>query len=94
MPATPKARLKGRPVPSHLVPTALMLLGSISLGITFVLSAQPPMVESTITNRPIQVTGDGYVSSETCQACHPTEYASWHGSFHRTMTQVATENTV
>jgi len=81
-------------VPSYLVPTALMLLGSLSLGMSFFLSAQPPVVESTITNRPIQVTGDGYVSSDTCQACHPTEYESWYGSFHRTMTQVATENTV
>ena len=81
-------------MPSYLVPTALMLVGSLSLGMSFFLSAQPPVVESTITNRPIQVTGDGYVSSDTCQACHPTEYESWYGSFHRTMTQVATENTV
>jgi hypothetical protein len=29
----------------------------------------------------------GYVSSETCKACHPDQYASWHHSFHRTMTQ-------
>ncbi len=31
----------------------------------------------------------GYVSSDKCQACHPGEYASWHRSFHRTMTQYA-----
>ncbi len=37
---------------------------------------------------------EGYVSSRTCQACHPAEYASWYGSFHRTMTQVATPETV
>jgi predicted CXXCH cytochrome family protein len=29
----------------------------------------------------------GYVSSETCRSCHPDQYASWHDSFHRTMTQ-------
>src|SRR5690242_13195323 len=32
---------------------------------------------------------DGYVSSQKCQACHPGQYASWHQSFHRTMTQFA-----
>ena len=29
----------------------------------------------------------GFVSSGTCRACHPAEYESWHGSFHRSMTQ-------
>lgn len=36
----------------------------------------------------------GYVSSTTCKSCHPSEYASWHGSFHRTMTQRATPSAV
>lgn len=36
----------------------------------------------------------GYVSSDTCRSCHPNEYASWHRSFHRTMTQAATPETV
>ena len=41
-------------------------------------------------NRPIQSHVPGYVSSNACRACHPGNYASWHASFHRTMTQVAT----
>lgn len=41
------------------------------------------------TNRPIRVRDGGYVSSDACRACHPGNYASWHDSFHRTMTQVA-----
>jgi predicted CXXCH cytochrome family protein len=36
----------------------------------------------------------GYVRSERCQACHPREYTTWHDSFHRTMTQVATPETM
>ncbi len=42
------------------------------------------------TNRPIQaqVAAD-YVTSDTCRSCHPGNYASWHASYHRTMTQVA-----
>ena len=42
---------------------------------------QPP-------DRPIEVASDRYVSSRTCRACHPSQYASWHASYHRTMTQV------
>ncbi|HAB17083.1 MAG TPA: C cytochrome precursor [Verrucomicrobiales bacterium] len=36
----------------------------------------------------------GYVSSDQCQSCHPSQYASWHDSYHRTMTQVASPATV
>lgn len=36
----------------------------------------------------------GFVTSATCRACHPSEYASWHGTFHRTMTQRATPEAV
>lgn len=32
---------------------------------------------------------DGFVSSDACRACHPDQYASWHASYHRTMTQLA-----
>lgn len=35
-----------------------------------------------------------YVTSNTCRACHPGHYASWHDTFHRTMTQVASPETV
>jgi nitrate/TMAO reductase-like tetraheme cytochrome c subunit len=39
-------------------------------------------------NRPVAVAAGDYVSSDTCRSCHPGNYASWHASFHRTMTQV------
>jgi predicted CXXCH cytochrome family protein len=38
-------------------------------------------------------TGDS-VSSSACRSCHPSEYQSWHRSFHRTMTRLATPDTV
>jgi hypothetical protein len=49
---------------------------------------QPP------ENRPIQSRTGNYVTSNACRACHPGNYASWHTSFHRTMTQVATAVTL
>ena len=51
------------------------------------LSREAPVQEQ---DRPVQVLDYGYVSSEECQSCHPQNHASWHASYHRTMTQVAT----
>ncbi|MEC7584870.1 MAG: ammonia-forming cytochrome c nitrite reductase subunit c552 [Planctomycetota bacterium] len=45
-------------------------------------------------NRPAQRLGDGYVGSATCRSCHPGEHASWHSSYHRTMTQPANRQTL
>ena len=47
--------------------------------------------------RPIQVAGknnDPYSSSTSCKQCHEEQFASWHASYHRTMTQIATPNSV
>jgi len=38
--------------------------------------------------------GDGFTGSGRCRACHAREYDTWHASFHRTMTQLATPETV
>ncbi len=37
---------------------------------------------------------DEYAGSASCRACHPDQYSSWHRSFHRTMTQVASPESV
>ncbi|MBI3493468.1 MAG: hypothetical protein HY047_17055, partial [Acidobacteria bacterium] len=57
------------------------------LGLT--MSRDAVLPESRIADRPVQIQGAGFVSSQTCRACHPSEYASWHASYHRTMTQIA-----
>ncbi len=36
----------------------------------------------------------GYVSSDSCRACHPGQYDTWHRSYHRSMTQYARPDTV
>ena len=35
-----------------------------------------------------------FVGSEACRECHPQNHASWHRTFHRKMTQLATSETV
>jgi hypothetical protein len=54
----------------------------------------PPLrPERENPDRPVQDPHRGYVSSNTCQSCHPQQYSTWHASYHRTMTQVATPET-
>ena len=53
-------------------------------------SAEDPYTE----RRPLEVREGGFVSSKSCRGCHPREYDTWHASFHRTMTQVVTPETV
>lgn len=60
-------------------------------GITWA-TMQAPGVVPRITDRAIEVHEAGYVGSKTCRSCHPGEHASWHQSFHRTMTQVASRD--
>src|SRR5881396_2172322 len=43
---------------------------------------------------PLQGRPGGYVSSDQCKSCHPDQYDSWHRSFHRTMTQLPSRQTV
>lgn len=72
----------------------VLLAAAISVSLAILTSDSRPLLESEVRGRPISVAGDGYVTSTTCRACHPAQYASWHASYHRTMTQVATTTTV
>jgi len=37
---------------------------------------------------------DGYVGADACRSCHPYEHATWEASYHRTMTQVASPESI
>ena len=43
---------------------------------------------------PAVVPIQGYVGSDACRTCHEDNHASWHASYHRTMTQRATPEAV
>ena len=70
-----------------------LIAASAALGLFQAVTGVPPSVESRVSGRPVQLREDGFASSDRCQACHPSQYASWHASYHRTMTQVATPQT-
>jgi hypothetical protein len=44
--------------------------------------------------RPLSIKGADYAGSDACGQCHPAHYRSWHRTFHRTMTQPATDAAV
>lgn len=45
-------------------------------------------------SRPAEVPSEGYVSSAKCRECHPQQHGSWSQSYHRSMTQFATSETI
>jgi len=75
-----------------LLPAAGLAIGVFLAAGEYLAARQPPDVSRD--QRPSQVHLDGYRSSDGCRACHPSQYASWHGSYHRTMTQLATPQSI
>ena len=73
---------------------ASLVVFSVTVGWATIRTRESSPPERSITNRPIQVPTDGYASSQGCKACHPAQYATWRGSYHPSMTQVATPRTV
>jgi predicted CXXCH cytochrome family protein len=75
----------------------LMLFGFLA-SLLFALgigsSWTPPSASIPDLLSPQKVEDQGYVSSETCRACHLAEYTSWQDSYHRTMTQVASPEAI
>lgn len=55
---------------------------------------RPPVAEALVEDRPIEAPTDGYATSSACWTCHPGQHASWDASYHSSMTQIATEESV
>ncbi len=73
---------------------ALWVGGSTALGL-YAVKHRPVLIpRSEITDRPTQHDSDGYVTYQTCKSCHPDAYRTWHGSYHRSMTQLPTPENV
>ena len=51
-------------------------------------------VSALLDNVPLKSTDGGYTSSTVCRKCHESEFNSWHKTYHRTMTQVASPDAV
>lgn len=78
-----------------------LLAGAVVLAVAGALwlrTSVPPRAggpeDPATDERPLETREAGFVSSDTCRACHPAEYESWRQSYHRTMTQVVTPETM
>jgi predicted CXXCH cytochrome family protein len=50
---------------------------------------QPPVPEPIVL-----ATEAGYASSRACRSCHPAQYSTFHDSFHRSMTELASDASI
>ena len=76
--------------------TALALWG-LAAALIALAASRPPRASLEVRSanvRPLETLSGGYVSSDACRACHPGQYDSWFASYHRTMAQVASEESV
>ena len=69
---------------------------SVPVGPQEVASVDLPDVrrETSKSQIPHHVQGDGFVSADTCRQCHAEYYESWHRTYHRSMTQIASPESV
>src|SRR5580765_2157885 len=74
------------PARAHL-PLRILLTAAALFVAGKVLFSEPDE-EQPVARRPLELPDRGYVGSAHCRACHPEQHATWHDSFHRTMTQV------
>ena len=92
IPILRRSSLAPRLVALCLLLAAAATAGAIALSKRQVARVQ--IAKERIRTTPSSDRGEGYVRSETCASCHPREHESWFKSFHRTMTQVASPETV
>lgn len=82
--------------PTYVLLAMLLLAGIV--GAMWLRASAPPKAGSPddpyTAIRPLELRHDGYVSSDACQSCHPAAYATWRHSYHSTMTQAVTPETM
>jgi len=82
--------------PRWAAAAALVGAGSLAAGGSLILAAathRVPPAPPRPDDLPLEAAAPDDATSRACRACHPDQYASWHASYHRTMTQVATPDT-
>jgi predicted CXXCH cytochrome family protein len=84
--ATPSG---GRPY--WLAPVACVV--AVPIAVLFVLAVGHDPVQAE-ANQPLHARDKDYVGASACKSCHEDHWASWRRTFHSTMTQLPTEESV
>lgn len=73
-------------------------IGILLVGAAFVLWKQSKndalVDEALLSALPLEGTREGFIGSESCRECHVDQHSSWQHSYHSTMTQVASPQSV
>jgi hypothetical protein len=77
-----------------VVVAVIVGLGLSSLALSRHLLRAGSRVDPTSLIDPHIAHDRGYAGSGVCLSCHPYQHATWHASYHRSMTQVATPQTI
>lgn len=57
-------------------------------------TAPESQIETVASKLPDQVPARGFLSSQACRRCHEKSHDSWYRSFHRTMTQLPSPDSI
>jgi hypothetical protein len=87
----------GHRLRSRLAWLCLLLVFGLAMGLTVLWCAElrrkADSREALAGQTPRQGLSE-YAGSDSCRSCHPNEYVSWHRSYHRTMTQLPSAQSV
>ena len=87
-------RRNPRPV-SSVIPVFASVAALVGIGAGWVKTRDARSAKATPpTNRPMEQPLEGFVTSDNCRSCHPNAYDTWHASYHRTMTQLASAESI
>lgn len=90
----PEMKSPSRKVWHFGIPAAAMIALAVFVAF-FSPDADPPNENSGDGGSgPVVRMAGGYTGSDACRECHPQNHATWHASYHRTMTQVPTPENV
>ncbi len=85
---------QGRDLRSSLALVFLSVAAAFMVGLGWLRARELRPGARVADNRPTESPEDGYITSDNCRSCHPNAYATWHASFHSTMTQLPSEKSV
>jgi hypothetical protein len=84
-----------RPATSSTAVRSILLVAIAACGMVALVEQNRSLsIKELPTMRPIAFADEEYRTSTSCKVCHPGQHQSWHASYHRTMTQLATPETV
>jgi predicted CXXCH cytochrome family protein len=77
--------------PYWLAPVACVVAVPVVVGLVLALGHDPVRAAAS---RPLHARDDDYVGASACKSCHADHHASWRKTFHSTMTQLPSDDSV